>query len=174
MFKNAQLIRSKGFTLIEIMVALCIIGILISISYPMFSSSMNNNRLYSEAVQTNSILSLARTEAIRRNNFVTVCPTNNGTSCLASNLFQNGTIVFLNNDNLGLNNNSQIIKVFDKWTQTDKGKINVGNSVTFSAQGRANITNSLLICKPTYNSFLIDLNVSGFMKLTSNTGDGGC
>ena len=176
MFRKTPLIKtkSKGFTLIEIMVALCIIGILISISYPMFSSSMINNRLYSEATQTNSIFSLARTEAIRRNNFVTVCPTNNGSTCLASNLFQTGIIVFLNNENAGLNDSSQIIRVFDKWTQNDKGKIKVGNSVTFSAQGRVDITNSLLICKPTYNSFLIDLNASGFIKLNSNTGDGGC
>lgn len=166
--------KNKGFNLIEIMVALAIIGILIAMASPMFTTAMVNNRLYSEATQTNSILSLARSEAIRRNDFVTVCPTNDGTSCLASNNLQTGTIVFNNSGNAGLTTASQIIKVFDKWTQPDKGKITTGNAITFSAEGRVNASNTILICKPAYNSFLIDLNASGLIKLKSNSGDGGC
>ena len=175
MLKKSTLIRiNRGFTLIEIMVALSIIGILIAMSYPMFTSSMVNNRLYSEATQTNSILSLARNEAIRRNDFVTVCPTNNGTSCLATNDFQTGTIIFSNPNNVGLNTSSQIIRVFDKWIQVDKGKITTGNLITFSAEGRVNLSNTILVCKPTYNSFSINLNASGLIQLVKNIGDGGC
>lgn len=172
--KSIQIKKHGGFTLIEIMVALSIVGILIAMSYPMFTSSMINNRLYSKATQTNAILSLARNEAIRRNDFVTVCPTSNGTTCVASNNFQTGTIVFSNPNNAGLTNTNQIIRVFDKWTQPDNGKITTGNSITFSAEGRVNTSNTVLICKATYNSFLIDLNASGLIKLKNNTGDGGC
>lgn len=172
--KSTPIKINRGFTLIEIMVALSIIGILIAMSYPMFTSSMINNRLYSEATQTSSILSLARNEAIRRNDFVTVCPTNNGTSCLASNDFQTGTIIFSNSNNAGLNTNSQIIRVFDKWIQVDKGKITTGNLITFSAEGRANLSNTILVCKATYNSFSINLNASGLIQLVNNSGDGGC
>ena len=175
MVKNKILFKkSQGFTLLEILVAMSIVGILITMAYPMFKTSMVNNRLYSEASQTTNIITLARSEAIKRNDYVTICPTNDGTTCLIGNDFQTGTIIFLNSAQTGLSTTDQIIKVFNKWTQIDKGKLANGNFITFSADGRSNITNSILVCKATYPSFSIALHASGRIKMSSNTGDGGC
>lgn len=178
MVKKKKLIKKNqkfmGFTLLELVVVMCVIGILITMSYPLFRTSMINNRLYSESSQLTNILALARGEALRRNDYVSVCPTSDGATCFVGNDFHTGTIVFLNSTQTGLSNAAQIIKIFDPWTQPDKGRLTTGSLVTFSADGRTNQTNTILVCKPTYPSFTIDLQASGKIQLIANAGDGGC
>ena len=71
----------RGFTLIELMVALAVLSTLIVIGVPAFQTFIQNNRQTSE--QNRLLLSLlsARSEAVRANVPVVVCTSTNGTSC---------------------------------------------------------------------------------------------
>jgi type IV fimbrial biogenesis protein FimT len=77
-------IRTRGFTLIELMVTVTVLAILLSIGIPSFSDVIRNNRT---AAATNSLvtsLNFARSEALKRGMPVTVCPANdavNPTDC---------------------------------------------------------------------------------------------
>ena len=71
----------RGFTLIELMTALTVAGVLLAIGIPNFATVMENSRLRSSAFELVSDLALARTEAVRRGRAVSVCTTTNGTSC---------------------------------------------------------------------------------------------
>ncbi len=64
--------RFSGFTLIELMVALVVLGILMAIAYPSITQSIANNRVRSHAQEVTSLLSFARAEAITRGATVTV------------------------------------------------------------------------------------------------------
>lgn len=78
--------RRKGFTLIELMVAISLIAILLTIALPSFRSLIQNNRI---TAQTNAFVSAhtyARSEAVKRSGRVDVCPRNaTGTGCSGSN-----------------------------------------------------------------------------------------
>lgn len=84
-----------GFTLIELMVVVAIMGVFASLAAPSMTSLIRNNRVQSEASSLVSDLQLARNEAIKRGSPVAVCPAAaGGASCLSANTWQNGWIVF--------------------------------------------------------------------------------
>lgn len=72
-----------GFTLVELMVTLAVVGILAAVAAPAMTSLIAGNRLAGATGELTSSLQLARSEAIRRNAQVTVCASSNGTSCTA-------------------------------------------------------------------------------------------
>jgi len=64
--------KSFGFTLMELMVAVAIIGILAALAAPSFNKMLDRNRLKGAAEGLFNDLQLARTEAIKRNQDVDV------------------------------------------------------------------------------------------------------
>lgn len=70
--------RSKGVTLIELMVVIVIIAIVATIALPSFSRMIENNRLTTTTNELVGLLSFARSEAIRRGSSVTVVPAGTG------------------------------------------------------------------------------------------------
>lgn len=62
----------RGFTLIELLITVVIVGILATFAYPSLLAIIQNNRLASEQQQLLGLLNLARSEAIHRNQVVTV------------------------------------------------------------------------------------------------------
>lgn len=62
--------RENGFTLVELMVTVVLLGILAMIAYPSFSSFIQNGQVRASAESVMSGLQLARAESIRRNGVV--------------------------------------------------------------------------------------------------------
>lgn len=63
-----------GFTLIELMVALSILGILLVVAIPSFAPTLRSNRLFATQTELMSSLALARSEAAKRGIPVSVIP----------------------------------------------------------------------------------------------------
>ena len=76
--------RTAGFTLIEMMVSLTLLGILIALVTPSFQGVLRDNRATTQANALVGALMLARSEAIKRNAPVVLCRSNTGTSCAGS------------------------------------------------------------------------------------------
>ena len=89
-----------GLTMIEILVVLAIAGILAAAATPSLTSFVNSMRLTSTSTQLISDLNRARSEAIKRNRRVLVCPRGTDTTCGAS--WQNGWLVCYDEDQNGL------------------------------------------------------------------------
>jgi type IV fimbrial biogenesis protein FimT len=64
----------RGFTLIELMITIAVAAILLSIGVPSFQNIIRENRLATQANELITALNLARSEAIRRGQNVTVTP----------------------------------------------------------------------------------------------------
>ncbi len=69
--------HSRGFTLVELLVVMAISAILIAAAVPSFQSLIASSRASSASGTLVSSLEFARSEAIRRNQNVTVCRTAN-------------------------------------------------------------------------------------------------
>jgi type IV fimbrial biogenesis protein FimT len=71
----------RGFSLIELMVALSLLAILLAMALPAFSASRLNTVLRTSANNLLAGAHLARAEAIKRNSPVTLCVSSDGLVC---------------------------------------------------------------------------------------------
>lgn len=72
--------HQSGFTLIELMLTLAVLGILTTLAVPSFSSYIANQRVKAAAYDLLATLNYARSEAIKRNDTVTVTSNASGWS----------------------------------------------------------------------------------------------
>jgi len=70
-----------GFSLIELMVVVIILGVVLAVAVPSYTGAVNGSRLAGTANELLASLRQARVEAVRRNQRVVVCPSVNGVSC---------------------------------------------------------------------------------------------
>lgn len=94
--------RQRGFTLIELLVTISIVAILLTVAVPNFIVFVQNNRLASQANDLVTMLNYARSEAVKRNQRITVCSSTTGTSCAGSGTWDTGLIVFVDTDGDGV------------------------------------------------------------------------
>ena len=66
--------RHGGFTLIELMLSVALVGILLSIAIPSFQSVIQRNRATAQANNLLVAFNLARSEAIKRGEATQICP----------------------------------------------------------------------------------------------------
>lgn len=71
----------RGFTLIELMVALAVVAVLATIAYPSFTQVIRSNRVATAANELVASVALARHTAIRNTHGAGLCASANGTSC---------------------------------------------------------------------------------------------
>jgi type IV fimbrial biogenesis protein FimT len=122
--------RNLGFSLIELMVTLAVLVILITVAIPSFTSLIQNSR---SAALANSIviaLNVARSEAVKRNALINLCPGNDGSACPGN--WTNGWIV-------QLNTGATTVQV---WDAPDTGAVitQVGGNSTIRFDGSGRMT----------------------------------
>ncbi len=141
--------KSTGFTLIEMIVTIAIVGIFASIALPNFSQLIRNNRIPTTTNEFISTLVLARSEALKRSRDVSVCSSNDQTTCNGGTDFSDGWIVYADCDgnnaltagNVDCNDDGaadvgeiEIIKVHDGFDQMFIN--NAADNITFQLSGR--------------------------------------
>ena len=93
--------REAGLTLVELLVAIAVLGVLLSIGVPAFGNFAVDSRLASATNRFVSAIHLARSEAVRRNARVTLCPSMDGVFCATGVGWDQGWIVFSDLDGTG-------------------------------------------------------------------------
>ncbi|MDY6946467.1 MAG: GspH/FimT family pseudopilin [Pseudomonadota bacterium] len=91
--------RAAGFTVLELMITVAVLGILLGIGVPSFQGIIRQNRI---AGQTNELLAataMARSEAVKRGSTVTICPATSSAdgdanTCSGTTAWGNGWIIF--------------------------------------------------------------------------------
>lgn len=86
--------RSRGFTLIELMITLVLAAIILTLAVPGFQDIIRNNRAATQANELVTALGLARSEAVKRGARVSLCPSADQASCTGGTDWSGGWIVF--------------------------------------------------------------------------------
>jgi len=103
-------------TIIELMLTLSVVGVLIAIALPSFTSVIQNNRIRGQSADLMANLAIARAEATKRGVRVTMCPStsynSNPPACTGGNAWNAGYIVFADaNGNGAYNTGDELITV---------------------------------------------------------------
>lgn len=91
---RTHIATAKGFTLLELMTAIAVMAVLLSVGVPSFVQIIRNNRITAQTNELVSALNIARSESVKRGLAVSVCSSTNGTSCAGSATWGTGWIVF--------------------------------------------------------------------------------
>jgi len=107
---------SKGFTLIELFVALLIRGTFLLLAVPSFSGLIRSNRLVTQSHNFVTAARFARTEAISRNVSVLFCARTLYV-CSGQPEWSSGWIAFVDSNNNGQVDKTEILRMFDELAE---------------------------------------------------------
>jgi type IV fimbrial biogenesis protein FimT len=93
---------AQGFTLLEALVVLALLGILVAMAAPAVSGLSARHQVQAQAEGFLSSLVLARSEALRRQQRVSLCAQAVNQTCDASARWQQGWLVFVDANDNGL------------------------------------------------------------------------
>jgi type IV fimbrial biogenesis protein FimT len=133
--------KSRGFTLLELMVTLAVMSVLFGIGIPSFSVMLKTNAVNTERDNLFNSLVYARTEAIKRGETITICKSINLATCDTSTSWTTGWIIFEDTNGNGVLLNETIMRVEEPLKREILLSFDNGNFVTFDGLGKASDTN---------------------------------
>jgi type IV fimbrial biogenesis protein FimT len=162
-----------GFTIVELLVAMVVAGILAAIAIPAFNNFVQNDR---DTGQINSLamsLNLARSEAVKRNTFagVKVCPSSNGSCNSPAGGWAAGWIV------LDLDPSNTLAPVLQQvpalagtnvLTATGGG----ANGITFKSNGSVLALLKVKVCDSRGSAYARDIEVTTVGTVTASQNPG--
>lgn len=89
--------KNSGFTLLELLITVALISIVMAIAVPSMTTFTQNDRLTTNINTLIGHLAYARSEAVKRSQQVSICSSNNATTCTGGS-WQDGWIVYIDAD----------------------------------------------------------------------------
>jgi type IV fimbrial biogenesis protein FimT len=130
-----------GFTLVETMTTLAVASILLTATVPPMQDFVIRNRMSTEVNTFLASLYLARSEAVKRLQDVSLCPTTTGISCDNSNNWDQGWMVYADVDNDNTYSSGDVViqqnpRLPDRFKNT--GQTGPNANITFNSRGSSN------------------------------------
>jgi len=167
--------RPYGFTLIELMATVAVMGILAVVAVPAMAGLVHANRLAAANGNLTAALQLARSEAIRRGASVTVCASTNGTTCANQTAWTRWIV--RGRDNAASAAGPEVIDIMRD--ETPAGNIALQGpaaGIRFRPSGMVDSEQALTVCIPssylTRNQRVVTVMLSGGLR-TATPDDGG-
>jgi type IV fimbrial biogenesis protein FimT len=159
-----QLEHSPGFTLMELMVTIAIAGILLGVAIPSFTSIISNNRLTTYTNELVTALNLARSEAIKRGQPITIkrisdTPGDWGSGwTVFTDLHGDGTLDIADGDTL--------LRTYAALPTSFTLRGTYVNRITYQASG-ISANGSFVICDNSDNNDIPEANTSKLITVNS-------
>ena len=174
--QRKRLNKQHGLSVVELMGAISIIAVVNSLAGPTLSETIKRNQLRSQAERVMTTLNLARSEAVKRNQPVSICRSQDGNSC--SGGWSDGWIVFsnLDADNVVDGGTDEVIRVYDGLAEGHKFYGTVGNdALTYYSDGSyAAGSETVRICPEDGDlaeSWTVEINTVGRPRVTKGASD---
>jgi type IV fimbrial biogenesis protein FimT len=140
--------RQRGVTLPELVFAMAIVAGLLGWGVPSFRELQRDVERTREVNQFVQALYLARSEAIKRNGVVSLCPTDGGDQCAPTGApWQRGWIVFVNRDRDSpavRDAGEDLLRIYAPW---DRGAVTANrDTLSFRPFGQVGVTATFTFC----------------------------
>jgi type IV fimbrial biogenesis protein FimT len=164
--------HSKGFTLLELVIVIAILGITTAFAAPELGTMIKNNRISGGASDFVAALQFAKAESAAQLNNVVICKKNaTSNGCTAGGDWQQGWIVFADtNGDAGFTAGEAILLNHEALHDniTFGGTAGVTNSITYRSSGTTSIiaVQTLIMC----DDRLFDSNARGILITITGRG----
>lgn len=166
--------------MVELLVTLAVLTVLLAVAVPNFADLINNNRAADRTNEFVAALNLARSEAIKRGERITVCkcadPGAASPVCNAGAAWQAGWLIFSDGNTVGSVDGSDVRlrvgqPVPGNWSLS--GDSNYANYVSFLANGSSvgdggASSGSLTLCVAGYQR-VINISSTGRIQITQGS-----
>ncbi|WP_292999810.1 GspH/FimT family pseudopilin [Nevskia sp.] len=134
-------VHAHGFTLLELMVAIAILAILLTFGLPSFTTTARQNCAVTTANTMLTVLSAARSEALKRDRLVAICKSIDGTVCAdaAGVSWDRGYLMFVDSDGNGVRGGTETVLKTEAPLSTCgsiTGGTSFANQVSFNGLGK--------------------------------------
>jgi type IV fimbrial biogenesis protein FimT len=159
----------RGLTLIELMVAVAVLAILAMIAAPSFNNQLASSRVESAASELKAALDFARSEAIKQSSTVSVCPSTNGNTCVASSTdWAAGWLMWSDRNSIGvLDSGEPVIQTFGA-VNSNVEMTGPGSVISFSSLGQVSSPGPFVILSSTQER-RVCLSASGSSKIVKDS-----
>lgn len=167
--------KADGFTLVELMVTLAIAAILLTIGVPSFSELTKNNRIVTNANLFIASINTARSEAVKRRRYASVCVSTNYTSatpsCTGGTDWSNGWVVWVDMDSDNAIDSDEVISVQEPFETNVSFASSGKTSFTYSPVGLVDGLNTMTLCddRTGETGRSIDISATGRPAVTNIT-----
>ena len=171
-------IADRGFTFIEVMIALVIFGVLLTAAVPAYRDWIAAQRLANHAHFITDTLDLARSEAIKHGNRVNLCKTRDRRQCTDDGDWEQGWLLFVDENRSGQVDDDTLVLHREGAARdgiTMRGNRPVEDYVSFTSLGHARLLSGALqmgtfvICKSGQNALKVVLANSGRARIDKTT-----
>ena len=137
----------QGYTLIELVTGLALVATTLAWGVPSFGVLLRNAARTREVNQFIQAVYVARSEAIKRNGVVSLCPSRDGTTCATDSPWDRGWIVFVNLDRDSpavRDSDEELLRVYPPWAS---GQIAANRTtLSFRPFGQSGVTATITFC----------------------------
>lgn len=134
----------SGFNLLELLIAIAILGIITALAVPSFQSIAINSNLSTETNDLVSTLRQARSEAAKRGENVTVCSADAGlTACSDSADWTTGWVIVDNGGNV-----IRVREALPSSTASEMAVVGATGRIVFNRNGFSTSARTIKLCGP--------------------------
>ncbi len=172
---------ARGLTLVELVLVVALLGILTVVAEPGFQSLQQRIQMRAEATRLLAALNLARSEAVRRNVPVSLCPSSYAVSASleCGGDYSAGWIIFSNPDRSPAVNAGSLVQAYPPMhpqlqLSNRSGTLLADELITFLPDGSAGRNRTLMICsrvRPQLASWSLVMNIVGRSRLVRGWGE---
>jgi type IV fimbrial biogenesis protein FimT len=144
---GVKVMSNRGFTLLEALVVLALLTVLLSLAAPSLQGLRQKHQMQSQAEQLQASLLLARSEALRRQQRVTLCvratAVGAGEDCALDGPWSQGWVVFVDGNDSGRREAAETVLQVQGALPgflTLQGNATVDRYISYGPQGRSQST----------------------------------
>jgi type IV fimbrial biogenesis protein FimT len=165
----------RGFTLVELLIVIAISVILYSVALPSFHDITLSSKLTSATNDLIGDMRVARSEAIKRNNTLVLCPSANSTSCSTATDLRDGWIIYADsNANSTLDTGDTLIRAHGATANGLSVTSSASFPLLFRPSGVGATATTIKVCRtlpPGGQERIISVTATGKPSVsTTNTG----